>query len=50
MEMEKQMRKCSNCFDGRLLEEFHLVECHIYEDLMFEMDCCPLWRDSDGKN
>ncbi len=37
-------KRCENCQRGKHLEKFQLVECSLYDDLMFETDSCPLWE------
>ena len=41
-------KKCGNCRRGSRLNFLYLVECSLYDDLMCEGDCCPLWSGFDG--
>lgn len=42
--MMRMDHRCDNCKHGSVIEEFNLVECAIYEDLMCIGDTCPLWE------
>ena len=37
-------KRCDNCINGKSIKDFDLVECFIYDDLMFKADSCPLWE------